>query len=152
MTSLALTAICLARSDTVMSSGMATSLNTGAVGLEKPCSDGRPAPDPQPRPQRARWAIAALHSGESLSAYFATLLRSIEKTSRALVLSESFRYAGIGAEVAAVIAEKAFQHLDAPVERLSPPNQPIPFSPTLEDAFLPGIDDIVAAVDRLSAW
>jgi 2-oxoisovalerate dehydrogenase E1 component beta subunit len=80
------------------------------------------------------------------------VLRSIEKTSRALVLSESFRYAGIGAEVAAVIAEKAFQYLDAPVERLSPPNQPIPFSPTLEDAFLPGIDDIVAAVDRLSAW
>jgi 2-oxoisovalerate dehydrogenase E1 component beta subunit len=80
------------------------------------------------------------------------VLRSIEKTSRALVLSESFRYAGIGAEVAAVIAERAFEHLDAPVARLSPPNQPVPFSPTLEDAFLPGIDDIVAAVDRLSAW
>jgi 2-oxoisovalerate dehydrogenase E1 component beta subunit len=80
------------------------------------------------------------------------VLRSIEKTSRALVLSESFRFAGIGAEVAAVIAERAFEHLDAPVERLSPPNQPVPFSPTLEDAFLPGVDDIVAAVDRLAAW
>lgn len=81
-----------------------------------------------------------------------SVLRSIEKTSRALVLSESFRFAGIGAEVAATIAERAFEHLDAPVERLSPPNQPVPFSPTLEDAFLPGVDDIVAAVDRLAAW
>jgi 2-oxoisovalerate dehydrogenase E1 component beta subunit len=81
-----------------------------------------------------------------------TVLRSIEKTSRALVLSESYRYVGIGAEVAAVIAEKAFQHLDAPVERLSPPNLPVPFSPTLEDAFLPGVADIEAAVERLSAW
>jgi 2-oxoisovalerate dehydrogenase E1 component beta subunit len=81
-----------------------------------------------------------------------TVLKSIEKTSRALVLSESYRYVGIGAEVAAVIAEKAFQHLDAPVERLSPPNLPVPFSPTLEDAFLPQVADIEAAVQRLSAW
>jgi pyruvate/2-oxoglutarate/acetoin dehydrogenase E1 component len=81
-----------------------------------------------------------------------TVLRSIEKTSRALVLSESYRYVGIAAEVAAVIAERAFQHLDAPVERLSPPNLPVPFSPTLEDAFLPQVSDIEAAVERLSAW
>jgi len=81
-----------------------------------------------------------------------TVLRSIEKTSHALVLSESYRFLGVGAEVAATIAEKAFEHLDAPVERLSPPNVPVPFSPTLEDAFLPGVPDIEAAVDRLSAW
>jgi 2-oxoisovalerate dehydrogenase E1 component beta subunit len=81
-----------------------------------------------------------------------TVLRSIERTSHALVLSESYRFLGIGAEVAATIAEKAFEHLDAPVERLSPPNVPVPFSPTLEDAFLPGVADIEAAVDRLSAW
>jgi pyruvate dehydrogenase E1 component beta subunit len=81
-----------------------------------------------------------------------TILRSIEKTSRALVLSESYRFAGIGAEVAATIAEKAFHHLDAPVERLSPPNLPVPFSPPLEDAFLPQVADIEAAVDRLSSW
>ena len=81
-----------------------------------------------------------------------TVLRSIEKTSRALVLSESYRFVGIGAEVASTIAEKAFEHLDAPVVRLSPPNVPVPFSPTLEDAFLPGVDDIVATVKKLSAW
>jgi 2-oxoisovalerate dehydrogenase E1 component beta subunit len=81
-----------------------------------------------------------------------TVLRSVEKTSRALVLYESFQYLGIGSEVAAIIADKAFQHLDAPVMRLAPPNHPVPFSPPLEDAFLPQVADIVAAVDRLSAW
>ena len=80
------------------------------------------------------------------------VLRSIERTSRAVVLSESYRFVGIGAEVAAVIAEKAFEHLDAPVIRLSPPNLPVPFSPPLEDAFLPTVADIEAAVDRLSSW
>ena len=81
-----------------------------------------------------------------------TVLRSIEKTSRALVLYESFRFLGIGSEVAAMIAERAFEHLDAPVMRLAPPNIPVPFSPPLEDAFLPGVGDIEAAVDKLSAW
>jgi pyruvate/2-oxoglutarate/acetoin dehydrogenase E1 component len=81
-----------------------------------------------------------------------TVLRSIEKTSRAIVLSESYRFVGIGAEVAATIAEKAFENLDAPVVRLSPPNVPVPFSPTLEDAFLPQVSDIEQAVQRLSAW
>ncbi len=81
-----------------------------------------------------------------------TILRSIEKTSRALVLYESYRFLGIGTEVAAVIAEKAFEYLDAPVVRLAPPNVPVPFSPPLEDAFLPQIADIEAAVDRLAGW
>jgi 2-oxoisovalerate dehydrogenase E1 component beta subunit len=81
-----------------------------------------------------------------------TVLRSIEKTSRAVVLSESYRFVGIGAEVASTIAEKAFEHLDAPVVRLSPPNVPVPFSPTLEDAFLPSVEDIVGEVQKLSAW
>ncbi len=81
-----------------------------------------------------------------------TVLRSIEKTSRALILYESYRFLGIGAEVAAMIAEKAFEHLDAPVVRLAPPNVPVPFSPPLEDAFLPQVADIEAAVDRLAGW
>jgi 2-oxoisovalerate dehydrogenase E1 component beta subunit len=81
-----------------------------------------------------------------------TVLRSIEKTSRALVLTEAYRFVGIGAEVASTIAEKAFEHLDAPVVRLAPPNVPVPFSPTLEDAFLPSVEDIVGEVQKLSAW
>ena len=81
-----------------------------------------------------------------------TVLESIAKTSRALVLYESHRVLGVGAEVAAMIAEKAFEHLDAPVERLAPPNTPVPFSPPLEDAYLPQVSDIEAAVERISAW
>jgi 2-oxoisovalerate dehydrogenase E1 component beta subunit len=81
-----------------------------------------------------------------------TVIASIAKTSRALVLYESHRFLGVGAEVAAMIAEKAFEHLDAPVERLAPPNTPVPFSPPLEDAYLPQVADIEAAVERLSAW
>jgi 2-oxoisovalerate dehydrogenase E1 component beta subunit len=81
-----------------------------------------------------------------------TVLNSIAKTSRALVVSESYRFVGIGAEVGATIAEKAFEHLDAPVTRLSPPNMPVPFSPPLEDAFLPQVADIERAVEKLSAW
>src|SRR6266511_567143 len=81
-----------------------------------------------------------------------TIVESVAKTSRALVLYESLKYLGIGSEVAAVIAEEAFEHLDAPVMRLAPPNHAVPFSPPLEDAFLPLTDDIVAAVDRLSKW
>jgi pyruvate/2-oxoglutarate/acetoin dehydrogenase E1 component len=81
-----------------------------------------------------------------------TVLASVEKTGRALVVYESHRFLGVGAEVAATIAEKAFEHLDAPVERLAPPSTPVPFSPPLEDAFLPQVADIEGAVDRLSTW
>jgi 2-oxoisovalerate dehydrogenase E1 component beta subunit len=81
-----------------------------------------------------------------------TVLKSVEKTSRALVLYESHRFLGVGAEVAAMIAEEGFQHLDAPVMRLAPPNVPVPFSPPLEDAYLPQVADIEAAVEKLSAW
>jgi 2-oxoisovalerate dehydrogenase E1 component beta subunit len=81
-----------------------------------------------------------------------TVIESVAKTSRALVLYESHRFLGVGAEVAATIAEEAFEHLDAPVARLAPPNTPVPFSPTLEDAYLPQVSDIEAAVERLSSW
>jgi 2-oxoisovalerate dehydrogenase E1 component beta subunit len=81
-----------------------------------------------------------------------TILESVAKTSRALVLYESHRALGVGSEVAAVIAEEAFDALDAPVMRLAPPNTPVPFSPTLEDAYLPQVSDIVENVKRLSTW
>jgi 2-oxoisovalerate dehydrogenase E1 component beta subunit len=81
-----------------------------------------------------------------------TVLESVAKTSRALVLYESHRFLGVGAEVAAVIAEEAFEHLDAPVMRLAPPNVPVPFSPSLEDAFLPSVEDIERAAERLATW
>ena len=81
-----------------------------------------------------------------------TILASVAKTSRVVVLYESHRFLGTGAEVAAVIAEEAFESLDAPVVRLAPPNVPVPFSPALEDAYLPQVSDIEDAVRKLSAW
>ncbi len=81
-----------------------------------------------------------------------TILSSVAKTSRAVVLYESHRFLGVGAEVASVIAEEGFETLDAPVVRIAPPNVPVPFSPTLEDAYLPQPADIEDAIRRLSAW
>lgn len=81
-----------------------------------------------------------------------TVMASVAKTSRALIVYESHRFLGIGAEVAAQIAEDAFEHLDAPVMRLAPPNVPVPFSPPLEDAFLPQVPEIMAAVRSLVEW
>ena len=81
-----------------------------------------------------------------------TILESVTKTSRALVLYESLKFLGVGAEVSAVIAEEAFESLDAPVMRLAPPNTPVPFSPPLEDAFIPQVEDIVDAVNKLAKW
>jgi 2-oxoisovalerate dehydrogenase E1 component beta subunit len=80
------------------------------------------------------------------------ILESVEKTSRALVAYESHKSFGIGAEVAAAIAEEGFDLLDAPVMRLAPPNVPVPFSPPLEDAYIPQVDQIVGAVQELSKW
>jgi 2-oxoisovalerate dehydrogenase E1 component beta subunit len=80
------------------------------------------------------------------------ILASVTKTSRAVVLYESHRFLGVGAEVASVIAQEAFESLDAPVVRIAPPNVPVPFSPALEDAYLPQVSDIEDAVRKLSAW
>jgi pyruvate/2-oxoglutarate/acetoin dehydrogenase E1 component len=80
------------------------------------------------------------------------ILASVGKTGRAVVVYESHRAFGIGAEVSAVIAEQGFDLLDAPVFRLAPPNVPVPFSPPLEDAYLPQVEDIVDAVQKLSNW
>lgn len=80
------------------------------------------------------------------------ILRSVAKTSKAIALYEDTRTLGIGAEVAAVIAEEGFEYLDGPVIRVSAPDTPVPYSPTLEDYFLPQVGDVMAAIDRLSAY
>ncbi|MBS3908823.1 MAG: alpha-ketoacid dehydrogenase subunit beta [Actinobacteria bacterium] len=82
----------------------------------------------------------------------ATILNSVAKTSKAVMLYEDTRTLGIGAEVAAIIAEEGFEHLDGPIIRVSAPDAPVPFSPPLEDYFIPQVDDVLAAIDRLSAY
>jgi pyruvate dehydrogenase E1 component beta subunit len=75
-----------------------------------------------------------------------TVLASVAKTHRAVVVEESWRTAGLGAEVAAAIAEHAFWDLDAPVGRVGSVEVPIPYAIHLEAAALPQPDDVVAAV------
>jgi pyruvate dehydrogenase E1 component beta subunit len=78
-----------------------------------------------------------------------TLVRSAEKTGRAIVVDEGHRSYGAGAELAAVIAERAFYSLDAPVTRLGALDVPIPFSPTLEDETVPTPETVAAAARQL---
>lgn len=78
-----------------------------------------------------------------------TILASVAKTSRVLVLYEANRTGGIGGEIAALIAEEAFEYLDAPVMRLGSLDTPVPYSPPLEAAFLPTREKVVAAVRKL---
>jgi pyruvate/2-oxoglutarate/acetoin dehydrogenase E1 component len=79
----------------------------------------------------------------------ATILESIRRTNRALVVHEAVTFGGIGAEVAAQIQEEAFDYLDAPVLRLGAPFAPVPFSPVLERAYIPDAARIAAGVGRL---
>jgi 2-oxoisovalerate dehydrogenase E1 component beta subunit len=80
------------------------------------------------------------------------VLRSVEKTSRVLVLHEDTRTGGFGAEIAATIAEEAFEHLDAPIRRIAAPDTPVPFAPVLERAFIPQVEDVVAALRELADY
>lgn len=80
------------------------------------------------------------------------ILASVRKTSRAIVLHEASRTGGIGGEVAALIAEEAFEWLDAPVVRVASIDTPVPYSPTLEDYYLPQIKDVVDAARKIAAY
>src|SRR5213082_2808680 len=80
----------------------------------------------------------------------AAVLESVRKTSKALVLHEDTRTGGFGAEIAATIAEEAFEDLDAPVRRIAAPDTSVPFSPPLEKAFIPQVDDVVAGLRDLA--
>jgi 2-oxoisovalerate dehydrogenase E1 component beta subunit len=77
------------------------------------------------------------------------VLDSARKTSKVLVLHEDTRTGGFGGEIAATIAEEAFEDLDAPVKRLAAPDCPVPFSPALEKAYIPQVDDVVRALEEL---
>jgi pyruvate/2-oxoglutarate/acetoin dehydrogenase E1 component len=81
-----------------------------------------------------------------------SILESVRKTGKALVAHEATRSCGVGAEVAALITEEAFEDLDAPVRRLTAPDVPIPFSPPLEQAVLPQAGDMKEACSALLAY
>ena len=81
-----------------------------------------------------------------------TILASVGKTNKAIVLHEATRTGGIGAEVAAVIAERCFESLDAPLVRVTAPDTPVPFSPPLEEFFLPNADKVCRAARALAGY
>jgi len=80
------------------------------------------------------------------------VLESVRKTSKVLVLHEDTRSGGFGAEIAATIAEEAFEDLDAPLKRITAPDTPVPFSPPLEKAYIPQVEDVVAGLKELAAY
>ena len=80
------------------------------------------------------------------------VLASVRKTSKVIVLHEDTRTGGFGAEIAATIAEEAFEDLDAPPRRVTALDTPVPFAPVLETAFLPQVADVVAALRELSDY
>jgi 2-oxoisovalerate dehydrogenase E1 component beta subunit len=77
------------------------------------------------------------------------ILTSVGKTSRALLLYEATRTGGIGGELAAIIAEEAFEYLDAPIMRIASVDAPVPYAPPLEAAFLPSVEKVVAGAKKL---
>ena len=80
------------------------------------------------------------------------ILGSVRKTGKAMIVHEATRTGGVGAEVAALIAEDAFEALDGPVMRLASEDAPVPHSPVLEAAFQPAVDEIAGAIRRLAAY
>lgn len=80
------------------------------------------------------------------------IVASVKKTSRLLVVHEDTRTGGLAGEIAMRVNERAFEWLDAPILRVTAIDAPVPFSPTLEDYFLPGVDDIVAACRYLASY
>ena len=77
------------------------------------------------------------------------VLASVRKTSKVVLVQEATRSCGVAAEIAALIAEEAFEDLDGPVVRVTTPDVPIPFSPPLERAVLPQVDDVKEACREL---
>jgi pyruvate/2-oxoglutarate/acetoin dehydrogenase E1 component len=80
------------------------------------------------------------------------ILASVRKTSKVVVLHEATRSCGVGAEVCALIAQEAFEDLDGPVVRVTAPDTPVPFSPPLERAVLPQLDDVKEACRELLVY
>ena len=77
------------------------------------------------------------------------VIASVKKTNRLVVAHESHRRLGIGAEIAALVQEQAFDYLDAPIERVGAMDIPIPYSKPLEDAALPGTERILRTIKRV---
>jgi pyruvate/2-oxoglutarate/acetoin dehydrogenase E1 component len=81
-----------------------------------------------------------------------TILNSVKKTGRLLVADEGHRTCGAAAEIAAMVAEEAIYYLKAPIKRVTSPDTPVPFSPPLEQAFIPDEKKLIPAIKSLMAY
>jgi 2-oxoisovalerate dehydrogenase E1 component beta subunit len=81
-----------------------------------------------------------------------SIVRHVQETGRVMILHEASLTGGIGGEIAALIASQAFDYLDAPIRRVGALDTPVPFAPTLEEAFLPGKKRVVAALRELAVF
>jgi pyruvate dehydrogenase E1 component beta subunit len=75
-----------------------------------------------------------------------TILDSVRKTGRLVIVDESHPRCSLATDIAALAAESAFDALEAPIKRVTGPHAPVPFSPVLEDAYIPNAEKVVAAV------
>jgi len=80
------------------------------------------------------------------------VLESVKKTSKVILLHEDTRTGGFAGELAALISEEAFDYLDGPIRRITAPDTPVPFSPPMEEFFLPKISDVLRVARELHAY
>lgn len=81
-----------------------------------------------------------------------TVLASVRKCNKVILLHEDTRTGGMASELAALIAEQAFEDLDGPIVRVTAPDTPVPYSPPLEEYFLPNAQKVIAAARKLAAY
>jgi 2-oxoisovalerate dehydrogenase E1 component beta subunit len=81
-----------------------------------------------------------------------TILQSVKKTNKCLVVHEDTKTGGIAGEIAAILAEKAFHDMDGPLVRVTSLDTPVPYAPTLEEAFLPNAKKVLAAAKELARF
>ncbi len=81
-----------------------------------------------------------------------TIMTSVKHTNKVLIVHEDTLTGGIGAELAAILAEDLFEYLDGPITRVAAPDAPFPYAPPLEAAFLPNAEKIVSAARKLAAY
>ena len=81
-----------------------------------------------------------------------TIGRSVGKTNKVLIVHEDNKTGGVGAEIAAIIAEEHFEQLDGPILRVAAADTHIPYAPSLEEAVIPNVDDVEIALRRLAAY
>lgn len=81
-----------------------------------------------------------------------TIMESVKHTNKVLIVHEDTLTGGIGAELAAILAEDLFEYLDGPITRVAAPDAPFPYAPPLEAAFLPNAEKIVTAARKLAAY